>query len=59
VSIEITDMLGQVVYRKTVMAKSGVMNEQVSLSKELANGMYILNLHSDSDNRVFHIVVEK
>jgi hypothetical protein len=52
-------MLGQVVYKNTIMAKSGVMNEQVSLSKKLANGTYILNLRSDSDNKMFHIIIDK
>jgi len=59
VSMEITDMIGQVVYRNKVMAKNGKLNEQVTLAKTIANGMYILSLHSGADNKVFHIVVEE
>ncbi len=57
--LEITNMLGQVVYTNKVMAHSGNINERIKLSNTLANGMYILSLHSDVANNVFHIVVEQ
>ena len=56
VNLEMTDVLGQVVYKATVMAKGGVINEKVSLNN-LAAGMYLLSLHSGADNRVFHVVI--
>ena len=60
VSIEITDMLGQVVYKNKVMARNGIINEAVSLSSSImANGMYMLNLHSANEHKVFHFVVEQ
>ena len=59
VVLEITDMLGQVVYRNTAIAKNGKINEHISLGNTLANGMYILNLHSVNENRVFHFVIEQ
>jgi hypothetical protein len=59
VSIEITDLLGQVVYKTHTMAHNGIINEQVQLGSSIANGMYLLNLRSDSGNSVFHIVVEQ
>jgi uncharacterized protein YjdB len=59
VSLEVTNMLGQVVYRNSIISKNGKLNEKVQLGNTLANGMYILSVHSESDNRVFHIVVEK
>ncbi len=43
VSLEVSDMLGQIVYKNTVTAVNGNLNEQVQLNKSLANGMYILN----------------
>jgi len=58
VSMEITDILGQVVYKKKVTAQNGRLNEKIILANT-ANGMYILTLHSDIENRVFHIVVEQ
>ncbi len=59
VSLEIANMLGQVIYKDKVMTHNGNINEHIRLSNTLANGMYILNLHSDSANDVFHIVIEQ
>jgi len=57
--IEITDMMGQVVYKSNVTVKAGAINEQIQLSNTMANGMYILNLHSGTKNHVFHFVIEQ
>jgi glycine rich protein/type IX secretion system substrate protein/Big-like domain-containing protein len=59
VSLEVTNMLGQVVYSNKVMAQGGLLNEQVQLSNTLANGMYILNLHTGSETKAFHFVIEQ
>ncbi len=58
-TIDVTDMLGQVVFKTTATAPNGRLNEQIKLPGQLANGMYIVNLHSAGTNKVFHIVVEK
>jgi hypothetical protein len=57
VVIEITDMLGQVVYRENVSAVKGQLNESVKLSGSLANGMYLVNIKSKNVNQVFHFVL--
>jgi hypothetical protein len=57
VSIEITDMLGQVVYTTKVMANNGNINELIQLGNSISNGNYILNLRSGTENSVYHIVV--
>ncbi len=59
VTLEVTNMLGQVVYTSKVMLQNGMINENVKLNNSLANGMYILNLRSASDNTVFHFVIEQ
>ncbi len=59
VSLEISNMLGQVVYSNHVTAHNGMINEQVKLSNTLANGMYLLNVRSGSDISVFHFVIEQ
>ena len=59
VSIQVTDMIGQVVYTKKVLVSGGRINEQIQLNGNLANGMYLLNLQSGSDNKVFHFVIEQ
>ncbi len=58
-TLEITDLLGQVIYKTAVTAHNGELNERVVLDHSVANGMYLLNLRSGNDNRVFHIVVEQ
>jgi len=59
VAIAVTDMLGQVVYTQKVNAENGVINQSVQLSSSVANGMYIVTLHTTTENKVFHIVVEQ
>jgi len=59
VTIEITDMIGQTVYKNKVTARNGMLDEHVALSKKLANGMYMLTVRSESESKVFHIVVEQ
>ena len=58
-TIEVTNMLGQVVYSNSVIAANGVINEHVQLNGSVANGMYLLNLRTEGGTAVFHIVVEK
>ena len=59
VSIEVTDMLGQVVYKDKLTVYGGNINQLISLSNTLANGMYMLNLNSTSAHKVFHFVIEQ
>lgn len=59
VIIEVTDMLGQVVYKNSTIARAGRINEQIATNGTLANGMYILNVRTASENKVFHFVVEQ
>jgi hypothetical protein len=59
VNLEVLDMLGQVVYKGTTIAKGGMLNDKVELSNALANGMYILNIRSGGDSKVFHFVLKQ
>lgn len=59
VSLEVTNVLGQVVYSAKVMTQNGNIDKQIQLGSNLANGMYILNLRSGTLNNVFHFVVEQ
>jgi hypothetical protein len=58
-SAEVTNMLGQVVYKEKVTAHNGNINERILLSNTLANGMYMLSLRSANENKVFHFVLEQ
>jgi hypothetical protein len=57
--LDITNMLGQTVHNQVLQTKSGKLNEQITISGQLANGMYILSLRSASGVKVFHMVVEQ
>jgi len=59
VTLEVRDMLGQLVYSETVTAKSGQLNETITLNSGLANGMYMLNMLSGTNKKVFHFVIEQ
>ena len=58
VTIEVVNMLGQVVYTRNIIAGNGEINERIQLNS-VANGMYLLNLRSGSENKVFHFVIEQ
>jgi hypothetical protein len=57
VAVEVTNMLGQVVYSSKVVTSNGVINEQVQLNSSLANGMYLLNIRSGTENKTIHFVI--
>jgi len=59
VALEVVNMLGQVIYKNNVATHNGIINEQVQITNALANGMYILNVRSGSDNSSFHFVIEQ
>lgn len=45
-TIEIIDLLGQVVYRKDIRISNGKIDEQVQMSNGLSAGMYMLRINS-------------
>jgi hypothetical protein len=59
VLMEVTNMLGQIVYSGKATSNNGVLNEEIQLGRGLSNGMYLLNLRSGSQNSVFHFVIEQ
>ncbi len=59
VNVEITNMLGQVVFTNKTTAMNGNIDEKIQLNTIPANGMYIVNLRTNSENKVFHMVIEQ
>jgi len=57
ITFEITNMLGQVVYKEISAAGDGVINQQISLNS-VANGMYILYLSSGGEHKTIRFVIE-
>ena len=52
-------MLGQVIYTAKADVHNGELDQLIQLSSSVANGMYILNIRSGSDKKIFHLVVEQ
>jgi len=59
VSIDITDMLGQAIYTRSVVATSGNLNETITLDNAVANGMYLVSITSKDGREVYHVVVNR
>ena len=59
VTLEIADMLGQVIYTGKCIAEGGTIKEQVVLRNGLPNGTYLLNIHATVGSKVVHFVVER
>lgn len=59
VTIEISNMLGQVVYVAQVVTNNGNINEKINIRGNLPNGMYLLNTRSAVAGNVAHIVIEQ
>jgi len=51
--------VGQVIYNAKLQAHNGELNDNITLSKNLANGMYILTLRAAGETKVFHMAVEQ
>ncbi len=59
VSIIITDMLGQAIYKETAEAHNGNLNERITLAGSIASGIYLVSITSGEDHVVFQVVIDK
>ena len=57
-TIEITNMVGQVVYNGITKTVNGSIDQKINLSN-VANGMYLLNLGTGTQRSIFHFVIEQ
>jgi uncharacterized repeat protein (TIGR01451 family) len=58
-TVEITNMPGQAVYKNSFIAANGLINERVKIPYPLPAGMYLLTLRSETENKVLHFMIEK
>ncbi len=58
ISYEVTDVAGTVVHAGKLSSNSGIIDDAIELDKNIADGIYILHLHSDVSNEVLHFVVQ-
>lgn len=59
VLIEVRDLKGSLVHRQTAMARNGELNEQLSISAQLPEGMYLVKVQSDADEQLLKLVIKK
>ena len=59
VSIVITDLVGQTIYKNITVAHNGEINEHVSLEPSVASGMYLVKVTAGDEPVVFRIIVDK
>jgi len=59
VNIQVTDVLGQVVYTGATNAANGKLEAKITLGNSLANGVYLVSIINGGDHEVFHMVLEK
>jgi hypothetical protein len=59
VEVSVTDMLGQSVFRQMAEVHNGILNQQVNLGSNIANGMYLVNITYGEERVVYHVVVDK
>ena len=58
VTYEVSNMLGQVVYRGTTTPQNGRINERITLGNAAA-GSYLLRVNTDAGSQTFHFVISK
>jgi uncharacterized protein YjdB len=56
--LEITNMLGQVVYKNNLIVNNGKVNQHIGLSA-LTNGFYVLSISTKDGRSTLHMVIEK
>jgi hypothetical protein len=59
VTLDVTNMLGQVIHSGAITPKDGEINQELQMPSSLANGMYIVTLRAGGESKVFHLVVER
>lgn len=59
ISIEVTDMVGHVVYKGIGSTQKGRIDEPIALGDNLTNGIYLLMVRSKDENTVVRFMVQK
>lgn len=59
VSTEICDMIGNIIYKTTVTATNGMLDEQIRLDNNLPSGSYLLKTITATETQTFHFTVTK
>lgn len=59
VGIQVTDMMGKVVYTGKADVMNGVVNSELQLGGELANGTYLLTIRNGAASNTLHFTLQR
>lgn len=59
VVVEVTDVVGKVIYSEKIAPAGGVISKQIILDSRISNGTYFVRTSSENINEVFRINVRK
>jgi hypothetical protein len=57
--IRMTNMQGQVVYTDNGIAPNGLIDLSIAPAGHMASGMYLLHVHTNTMDSLFHVVIEE
>jgi sugar lactone lactonase YvrE len=57
--IEVSDMIGRVVYKQETPVVQGVLKKDIELGNDLPDGVYILRLAAGETTKVMHVVMTR
>lgn len=58
-NVEIYDLKGSIVYRKGITSQGGKINEPLLLAGQLANGVYIVRVKSDAEQKQLKLIINR
>jgi hypothetical protein len=59
IPITIVNVTGQQIYSETAVADNGKLNKEIQLPGSLANGVYLLRMHTDTGTETIRFVLER
>jgi len=59
IELVVMNIMGQVIYKKTIIPQAGNINEQVILNSDLPGGVYLLKTESPMGSNSIHFILRK
>ena len=59
VNIDIRDLKGSLVYQRSVTVHNGTLNEPLSLSGQLSDGIYLVTVRTDTDEKQVKLIIKR
>jgi hypothetical protein len=57
ISIQVTDVMGKVVYSDNIILQGGLINKYVRLNQESARGLYFVKVHSRNESKILPVLI--